>query len=473
MFGINLFGPILYDFGLSNSCRALALSLKKLQFPLNIINFNNNDKKVNQSYEYILQNDNNIYNINIFYFNADQINILYNNYSKYLNGYNIMVWAWELDTIPEIYTRYLNHIDEIWTISDFCLNAITKKLLIPVFNFKPPIYLHEKINLQNKSFNHIESMKNNEKLKCFLYIFDFKSDIFRKNVFQMINIFNNLKNKDKILVIIKTLNYNNESLSQMMNFKNIIINDCISNDKLYELFNITDFYISPHSYEGQGRTIMEAMKLKKPCIVTGYSGNLDFCNINNSILLKYKECEMNKNSHYKKFTDKTIKLDEEYAIKIIDDIIDNKINFKNIIDNAYNYINTYFSLDACSNLIFNRIKDILYHNQIKNFNLYDNCFCLDYDNFLTFNNDIKSSHIAHNCLNYNSVMKLYNERYHKEPRFIPKKINFNKINLNFIDKKDIININYINNTNFNSLLELQKFLIESKPEIFIFSFKLF
>jgi glycosyltransferase involved in cell wall biosynthesis len=59
-----------------------------------------------------------------------------------------------------------------------------------------------------------------------------------------------------------------------------------------------DCYVSLHRAEGFGLTMAEAMAIGKPVIATGYSGNVDFMNSENSYLIDYEigrvgaECEI-------------------------------------------------------------------------------------------------------------------------------------------------------------------------------------
>jgi glycosyltransferase involved in cell wall biosynthesis len=48
-----------------------------------------------------------------------------------------------------------------------------------------------------------------------------------------------------------------------------------------------DCYVSLHRSEGFGLTMAEAMAIGKPVIATGYSGNVDFMNPENSLLVDY------------------------------------------------------------------------------------------------------------------------------------------------------------------------------------------
>jgi len=48
-----------------------------------------------------------------------------------------------------------------------------------------------------------------------------------------------------------------------------------------------DCYVSLHRSEGFGLTMAEAMYLGKPVIATAYSGNMDFMNESNALLVDY------------------------------------------------------------------------------------------------------------------------------------------------------------------------------------------
>jgi glycosyltransferase involved in cell wall biosynthesis len=53
------------------------------------------------------------------------------------------------------------------------------------------------------------------------------------------------------------------------------------------LIRSSDCYISLHRAEGLGLGLAEAMYLGKPTIATGYSGNTEFMNSTNSMLVPY------------------------------------------------------------------------------------------------------------------------------------------------------------------------------------------
>lgn len=70
--------------------------------------------------------------------------------------------------------------------------------------------------------------------------------------------------------------------------KLILIDKRLSDNEIKNLIRSCDSFVSLHRSEGFGRGLTEAMYLGKPVIGTGYSGNLDFMNCENSILVDYK-----------------------------------------------------------------------------------------------------------------------------------------------------------------------------------------
>jgi glycosyltransferase involved in cell wall biosynthesis len=68
----------------------------------------------------------------------------------------------------------------------------------------------------------------------------------------------------------------------------LLIDSYLNRSTLNTLYNLCDCFVSLHRSEGFGLSMAEAMYLGKPCIATGYSGNLDFMTHANSYLVEYK-----------------------------------------------------------------------------------------------------------------------------------------------------------------------------------------
>ena len=56
-----------------------------------------------------------------------------------------------------------------------------------------------------------------------------------------------------------------------------------------------DSFVSLHRSEGFGIGMAQAMYMRKPVIATGYSGNMEFMDHNNSFLVRYKLAELEEN----------------------------------------------------------------------------------------------------------------------------------------------------------------------------------
>ncbi len=68
----------------------------------------------------------------------------------------------------------------------------------------------------------------------------------------------------------------------------LLISELLSQSQIHWLHHACDCFVLPHRAEGFGMPHMEAMAHGNPVIATGFSGNLDFMDANNSILLPYQ-----------------------------------------------------------------------------------------------------------------------------------------------------------------------------------------
>ena len=229
--------------------------------------------------------------VNIVIGNPDQIiaSLSYKNFYRFLRGYNIGVWFWELDKFPLKWFLTKSYIDEIWVYTDYMyqnLKPLNK-------NIKKIPFLYPEIKFKKKSKQEIGIPTNKF---IFLFIFDFNSYFERKNPVALIKAFEKLfySSNDTSLVI-KTINSKyHQKLNlflkeQAKKCKNIIfLENYLDNDEYYSLIKNCNCYISLHRSEGLGLTMYESMMLGIPVIATNYSGNLEFMNDSNSLLVRYE-----------------------------------------------------------------------------------------------------------------------------------------------------------------------------------------
>ena len=67
----------------------------------------------------------------------------------------------------------------------------------------------------------------------------------------------------------------------------LLVTDMLDRREMWNLFASVDVYLSLHRSEGLGLGMMEAMSLGKPVVATGWSGNMDFTDDSNSLLVPF------------------------------------------------------------------------------------------------------------------------------------------------------------------------------------------
>lgn len=300
--------------------------------------------------------------INIFHINS---NVTHEFFSKNqdinLTGhYNIVYWAWEFPEVSAKTVEFLNIFDELWVPSDFCVNIFTKYTGIPVMRFSHPIqkmapsdeFKFEEYNIKPGS-------------TVYITIFDSLSTTIRKNPEATIEAFINVfKDDPESVLIIKTHNLDRSKDAQKVLEKYagisniIIIDEHFSKEKLHSLIQKSDVLISLHGSEGFGLTMAEAMSYGKIVVGTGYSGNLDFMNVNNSFLVQYSFI---KTSNTKGLIAEGLTLAKPDLQDAIQKLLYIKNNFKSlnsVKQNAETQIRDNFSLESIGNLLKLRLSFI-------------------------------------------------------------------------------------------------------------------
>lgn len=298
-FGVNVSGLMQSEKGLGAAVRSDVYSLKAAGIPY-VLNNITDAGSANADKSFNIFSNENPYLFNLIHVNPDALSsILQQIGASYLEGhYNIGFWVWELDQFPDKYRGLASYLDEIWTPSDYSFQAISKAVDIPVVRMPHSIKLAEGGFIPSLKRS---SLKISEETFMFLFIFDFQSEIERKNPYAVINAFKAaFAPSDAAALFIKTSHsaFNPagfHGLLDMIKGSNITILDSVSaQEEVYSLISLCDCYVSLHRSEGFGLTLAEAMALGKPVIATGYSGNMDFMNMENSYPVPYKLIEIDR-----------------------------------------------------------------------------------------------------------------------------------------------------------------------------------
>jgi glycosyltransferase involved in cell wall biosynthesis len=270
--------------------------------------------------------------INIFIINGDEIESVLKHLSLTVmpSGKNIICPAWELSCYPEEWAALLNKFDEIWAQSKFTYNCLCLASKKPVRHISLP----SEVKLDSLLPRRYFEIPNEE--FTFLFSFDFRSFISRKNPFSVLRCFRQLLQEHKSakpMLIIKTQGGNapkklkkhfDKLLDQLGNAV-LVIDREMTDNEVRNLIRVCDCYISLHRSEGFGRGMAEAMHMGKPVIGTRYSGNLDFMNDSNSLLVNYDLIDVGENDYPHGSGQKWANPNEEHALEHMRKIVTDNV----------------------------------------------------------------------------------------------------------------------------------------------------
>lgn len=205
----------------------------------------------------------------------------------YFDGPRIGIWGWETNTIPPRWSRAFALVDEIWVYSRFMAENIGAVAPVPVIALPPPVQAPHEAP-EPLRLDVPEGF-------LFLFVFDYLSTVQRKNPVGLIEAFRlAFAPGEGPQLLIKTINAplrplaEEEVLWAAHGRDDIhVVDRSLAAGQLHGVMAACDCYVSLHRSEGFGLTMAEAMAIGKPVIGTGYSGNVDFMNADNSYLIDY------------------------------------------------------------------------------------------------------------------------------------------------------------------------------------------
>ena len=211
-------------------------------------------------------------------------------------------WAWELEFLPPYWRHAYSFFDEIWASTKFALAAFRKDRARPV-KLVPMLVLPGHEGGIRTSRTRFDLPKE---AAVFLFMFDFKSYISRKNPAAVIAAFRTAfpRGSEKAYLLLKTCN--GESAAADLRAlraaaggdPRIEIRDSIlPRTTVTDLIKCADAFVSLHRSEGFGRGPAEAMALGIPVIVTDYSGTRDFASQRCALIVPYTLVKVAKGSY--------------------------------------------------------------------------------------------------------------------------------------------------------------------------------
>lgn len=356
--GINYFGHLKANIGLGQGSRLYALAINKADIPSCFIDIplSNHVKQDVELKDLELTNEPK-YSINIFHINPENFFNVEMSFKKDILDYryNIGVFLWELDHIPESWKEYIDLFDEFWVPSKFVKDVLRKATNKPIIVIP---YGMERIDVRSlpKAFDFRDKY-------TFLTMFDSKSNIERKNPLMVIDAFkmafehypfvrlvvkaNNLTKDDKELIDERIKGYDNIEL----------LDKNLSRGELYSLIKASNTLVSLHRAEGFGLPLAEAMMLNVSIIATDYSSTSDFINKNDAYVVPYTLIKSNCTYQNEKdfyWAEPDIKVAKQQMLNAF-----NNYKKEELLANARNVVKNYLSMKNSSSLMKQRYNELI------------------------------------------------------------------------------------------------------------------
>jgi glycosyltransferase involved in cell wall biosynthesis len=290
--GINLVGYLAAESGLGEAARSIRRAAEAAGIKVAPIDFRRGCSSRMDEHVPEGPSPSERYGVNLIHLNADQLLMAHTMLGPdFFKGYyNIAYSVWEQEVFPDDWAPALELVHEIWTASTFCLDAMSRKTSLPVLRIPHSVDPVVPVGLDRKALGLPE-----EGL-IFLAVLDFCSTPERKNPLGALEAYVMAKERIQQTThfVLKTVNAVTrpevmQAIEQLRaECGSIIVREgYVERAEVNALINACDCFVSLHRAEGFGLPLAEAMCMNKPVIATGWSGNMDFMNANNSFPVRF------------------------------------------------------------------------------------------------------------------------------------------------------------------------------------------
>ena len=289
--GVNVVGYLTKGFGLGVVARTITDHAQRSELPIAELPYwrSSSPTEVDVSPPYVLP-----YRCNLVVVTADQLRFLMAETPSALwsDHFNAAYWFWEAEEVPERFVSAASIFHEVWVATEFVRGALERALDIPVRRVPLPVR-----PLWENEFPLGTGDLDSESCR-FLVTLDLNSVMARKNPGAAIDAYQRafpVEVPGGPSLLVKTMNghlhpADLHSLTRRAAHRSDIEvrDEVLSRSDQDALIASSSCLVSLHRSEGLGLHLAEAMALGVPVIATGYSGNLDFMNDSNSILINYE-----------------------------------------------------------------------------------------------------------------------------------------------------------------------------------------
>jgi tetratricopeptide (TPR) repeat protein len=230
-------------------------------------------------------------------------------------GHWININSWEFGNIPKSWLESINdYLDEVWVISSYHKKSYIKSGIeeqkIKILNYgTDPLIFNPNVDKTD--------VKTSKKTK-FLY----KGDLDWKSGFDILlkSYIDEFTNDEDVslIIIVDSKNINKNQANKVKNYLNdkdnpeiIIYDNLPDSNELAKIYKSIDFIISPYRTETLCVNIVDSMACGTPVIVNEQGASIDYCNNENSILIKSEQV-----SNYLKKIDEIETVDYPYWYEV-------------------------------------------------------------------------------------------------------------------------------------------------------------
>ena len=300
------------------------------------------------------------YEINVIHINPDQWEDACRAFPhrNFDCRYNIGVWLWELNLIPEHWRRYLPYVDELWVPSEYVAGAIRRETDKPVtvipYGIEVPVEDagRRELGLEEDAF-------------LVLAMFDSNSYAARKNPMGAVKAFTEaFSGRKDVRLILKVNNPHSEDVEQLEQYlkqadvQYTLITERMPKTRLNTLIKCCDVFLSLHRCEGFGLPIAEAMRLGRAVVATDWSANREFMNSGCACPVGYKLVPVGDAYQFERegqvWADPDIHQAAEYLRRLADDAEYRE----KIMRAAEEYAAEHLSTARCGELMKQRVRKI-------------------------------------------------------------------------------------------------------------------
>lgn len=218
-----------------------------------------------------------------------------NLYERHPRTYRVGYWYWEFDSIPDAWVAHARNVDEVWAATEFVAKGLREKLSVPVRTLFPGVKLAPYERRPKSYFGLSEGPYT------FLFTFHMMSVMERKNPLGLIRAFKLAFGEEEGVRLVLKTSFGDRHPAQIQELRDAaaganikVIDQVYSPDEVLSLMDACDAYVSLHRSEGLGLTMAEAMLMGKPVIATNFSGNVDFMDESNSLLVRHELVKLGK-----------------------------------------------------------------------------------------------------------------------------------------------------------------------------------